>query len=92
MCPCQIYGQNRPGAGSDRCYQNEMPQAMDGLPEEMQDRCGDYLATAMRKEGYYTFGIGKFHTVPEFKEDLGYDLQLNTEELWECPEDRANDA
>ena len=74
------------------CYQNEMPQAMDGLPEEMQDRCGDYLATAMRKEGYYTFGIGKFHTVPEFKEDLGYDLQLNTEELWECPEDRANDA
>lgn len=74
------------------CYQNEAPEAMDGLPDNMKERCGDYLASVMRKEGYYTFGIGKFHTSPDFKENLGYDLQMNTEELWDCVQDRENDA
>lgn len=74
------------------CYCNETPQPMDGLPEMMSGRCGPYLAQVMRTLGYETFGIGKFHTVPEFKEDLGYDLQLNVEELWSTKTEREMDA
>lgn len=74
------------------CYENEKPAGMDGLPESIRDRCGEYLAAVMKKEGYYTFGIGKFHTCPEFREELGYDLQLNTEELWFSDKDREQDA
>ena len=29
------------------CYQNEAPEAMDGLPDNMKERCGDYLASVM---------------------------------------------
>ncbi len=74
------------------CYENETPKAMDGQPKEMRKRCGPYLAEAMQERGYETFGIGKFHTMPQFDEDLGYDLQLNTEELWATKEERAKDA
>lgn len=74
------------------CYMNEVPQAMDSLPDSMQERCGEYLAAEMRKLGYYAFGIGKFHTSPEFDEDCGYDLQLNIEEMWETEEMRGKDA
>lgn len=74
------------------CYQNEVPSPMDGLSASMEQRCGRYLARTMRDMGYYTFGIGKFHTMPEFKEDLGYHVQLNTEELWDKQSDRDQDA
>ena len=74
------------------CYENEAPRAMDGQPEGMRERCGPYLAEAMRERGYETFGIGKFHTMPQFDEDLGYDLQMNTEELWSTKEERGKDA
>ncbi len=74
------------------CYENEIPKALDGQPEGMRERCGPYLAEAMRERGYETFGIGKFHTMPQFDEDLGYDLQMNTEELWSTKEERGKDA
>lgn len=74
------------------CYQNESPQPMDNLPQDIEARCGKYLARAMGDMGYYTFGIGKFHTMPAFREDLGYHLQLNTEEMWEDEAQRQQDA
>lgn len=74
------------------CYANEVPAPMDGLPEGMEERCGPYLARTLQKSGYNTFGIGKFHTHPVFKEDLGYDVHLSTEELWNNESDRQQDA
>lgn len=49
--------------------------------KKVKERCGEYLASVMSKAGYRTFGIGKFHTSP-FDEDLGFDIQLRSEELW----------
>lgn len=74
------------------CYGNEAPAAMDGLPAKLRERCGPYLAEEMKQLGYETFGIGKFHTVPDFFEDLGFDIQKNTEELWYQPKQRQGDA
>ena len=74
------------------CYCNEIPKAQDGLPENMDARCGPYLASVMKNAGYETFGIGKFHTMPEFKEDLGYDVQHNIEEMWNDLSERTKDA
>lgn len=74
------------------CYSNEVPAPMDGLPQDIHARCGEYLATAMGKAGYRTFGIGKFHTTLAFNEPLGFEVQLNTEELWETPEEVEQDA
>lgn len=74
------------------CYMNEVPKAMDNLPDTMEERCGEYLAAEMRKLGYDTFGIGKFHTNPQFDEDCGYDLQMNIEEMWDTEKMREKDA
>lgn len=46
----------------------------------------------MRHLGYRTFGIGKFHTVPDAYEDLGYDVHIHTEELWSTSEHREKDG
>jgi arylsulfatase len=73
------------------CYENEIPVPMDGLPKQMEDRCGAYLARTMSNMGYRTFGIGKFHTFPRWNEDLGFDVHLHTEELWGV-ESRSKDA
>jgi choline-sulfatase len=45
----------------------------------------------MRALGYWTFGIGKSHTVPVF-EDLGFDVHLHSEETWATAEARDGDA
>lgn len=74
------------------CFQNEAPKGALGQADTVKGRCGEYLATEMRKLGYYTFGIGKFHTFPEFKEDCGYDLQLSTEEMWNSKKEKEQDA
>jgi choline-sulfatase len=83
----------RTGCESTRTglYSNGAPQISSGQPAEMEERCGPYLARVMNERGYRTFGIGKFHTAPAF-EDLGYEVQLNTEELWNTPQERARDA
>ncbi|MCK5861113.1 MAG: sulfatase-like hydrolase/transferase, partial [Candidatus Hydrogenedentes bacterium] len=54
-------------------YQNMRPNTVDGQSENMEDRCGTYLARTLRNRGYRTFGIGKFHASP-WDEDLGYDV------------------
>lgn len=60
------------------------------MPEKMEDRCGSYLARTMNDLGYRTFGVGKFHTHP-WNEDVGYEVQLHSEELWGT-EQRKKDA
>ena len=61
--------------------------------DDMPARTGKYLASAMKDRGYYTFGIGKFHTRPDPYEDCGYDIQMNMEEeLWKTEEERLRDA
>jgi len=57
----------------------------------MEDRCGPFLARRMRGLGYRTFGIGKFHTEP-WDQDLGFDVHLHSEELYEDARQRAGDA
>ena len=73
------------------CYENEMPVPMDGLPAKTEERCGKYLARTMSDLGYRTFGIGKFHTAPEWDEDLGFETHLHTEEMWSAAS-RSKDA
>jgi choline-sulfatase len=72
-------------------YENEGAQPVDGQPSGMEERCGMYLARTMQRLGYRTFGIGKFHT-HLWDEDIGYDIQLHSEELYGTPEQRARDA
>lgn len=59
--------------------------------ETMEDRCGPFLARTMRRLGYRTFGIGKFHVDP-WEMDLGYDVHLHSEELYDSADQRARDA
>ena len=75
-----------------KCYSNSYMSSVRNTDDTMNGRCGDYLASVMRRRGYYTFGIGKFHTVPDMFEDCGYDVQLNTEEMWSTLEERKKDA
>jgi choline-sulfatase len=60
-----------------------------GQPEDIEERCGPFLARRLGQLGYRTFGIGKFHSSHR---DLGYETFLRTEELFGSPEARANDA
>lgn len=74
------------------CFSNENPTGSAQQAESIQGRCGDYIAEHMRKLGYRTFGIGKFHTKPDCYEALGFETHIHTEELWETPEIRARDG
>ncbi len=71
-------------------YNNGAADLVDGQPAGMEDRCGAYLARAMAGLGYRTFGIGKFHTHP-WNEDVGYEVQLHSQEIYGSPEHRAQD-
>lgn len=75
------------------CYCNEKPQPLhtDGT-NGVESYCGDYLARRMKDLGYRTFGIGKFHTSPDVYEDLGYDVQIHTEEMYSTEEIREKDG
>lgn len=72
-------------------YANMRPDLVPGQPENMEERCGAYLARTLRSRGYRTFGIGKFHTAP-WDEDLGYDVHLHSEELYGSQDQRSRDA
>ena len=78
-----------------RCFSNGRSKLQDivaaGQAEDMETRCGKYLARTMRDLGYYTFGVGKFHTSPR-DEDVGYDTQLHSEELYHGPGAREADS
>jgi len=71
-------------------YDNGRPSLVDGQSENMEDRCGRYLARTLADLGYRTFGIGKFHTQP-WNEDLGFEVNLHCQELYASPEHRAQD-
>ncbi|WP_164821472.1 sulfatase family protein [Paenibacillus koleovorans] len=72
-------------------FQNGPFEIPEGLPAGMEERCGPYLARTLADAGYRTFGIGKFHTSP-WNEEIGYEVQLHTEELFENPYQRSHDA
>lgn len=75
------------------CYCNESPDPIytDGKGG-VESYCGDYLARRMKSLGYRTFGVGKFHTSPNVYEELGYDVQIHTEELYDTPEIKERDG
>jgi choline-sulfatase len=81
-------GCEAPTTGS---FANGVPKAAEGQAKEMTSRSGHYLAQTMKALGYRTFGIGKFHTVP-WNEELGFDVDLRTEELHSTVEQRKGDA
>lgn len=62
-------------------YSNSVADLVNGQPQDMQQRCGRYLAATMAGLGYRTFGVGKFHSIP-WDEDLGYETCLHSEELY----------
>ena len=72
-------------------YHNGVPDLVPGQPQNMEDRCGPYLARTMGRLGYRTFGIGKFHAHP-WDEDLGYEVYLQSCEMYGSPDHRARDA
>jgi len=74
-----------------RRFENAITEPAEGQATTMTGRCGPYLAETMRRLGYRTFGIGKFHTQPVY-EELGYDVHLHSEELYGTPEQRRTDA
>ncbi len=73
------------------CFMNAVPHLITGMSTSMEGRTGPYLARSMRQAGYRTFGIGKFHTIP-WDEDLGYEFQSHSEELYGSPEQRSRDG
>lgn len=75
-----------------RYFSNSGSAPVHGQPGDMQERCGGpYLAETMKRLGYRTFGIGKFHSEP-WNEDLGFEVHQHSEEFYETPEQRAGDA
>jgi choline-sulfatase len=74
-----------------RCFGNAPPKPAANQPGSMEERCGEYLAKAMCRLGYRTFGIGKFHAMP-WNEDLGYEVMLQSHEMYQDAERRRCDA
>ncbi len=74
-----------------RVFENGPARPLEGQDPSMTGRCGPYLADTMKRLGYRTFGVGKFHTSP-WDEKLGYDVHLHSEELYETPDQRARDS
>jgi len=73
-------------------HTNAPPLSMDGLPATTEERCGPCLARRMKALGYRTFGVGKFHTTPDWREDLGFETHLHTEPTYKNEEQRMADA
>lgn len=71
-------------------YTNGQPKGVEGQADSVTGRCGKYLAQTMKDLGYRTFGVGKFHTVP-WREDIGYETQFYSEELYGSQEVRDSD-
>jgi len=72
-------------------FTNPCPNPPATWAATMEDRCGPFLARQMGRLGYRTFGIGKFHTEP-WDQNMGFDVQLHSEELYSDPQQRAGDA
>lgn len=74
-----------------RSFSNGASRPAPGQVATMEGRCGPYLARTMQQLGYRTFGIGKFHSQP-WDEDLGFETQLHSEELYGTLDQRQCDA
>lgn len=96
VCPVCVPARYNIRTGRDplttTVFENIAPIPLSTQSENMEERCGDYLPRVMSKLGYRTFGIGKFHTMPAWDEELGYDVHLHTEELFANPDQRSRDA
>jgi len=79
------------GPPTTRSFFNARSIPAKGQAKTMEQRCGVYIAKRMKQLGYRTFGIGKFHSIP-WDEDLGYEIQMHSEELYATPEQRKRDA
>ena len=94
-CPVCVAARYAVRTGRDprttRSFTNGILPPAAGQPEEMEERCGPFVARRMRDLGYRTFGVGKFHSNPRFG-DLGYDVHLHSEELYGTPEFRERDS
>jgi arylsulfatase len=62
-------------------YQNMLQDPTPDQPEDMEERCGAFLARTLGGLGYRTFGVGKFHAAP-WDQDLGYDVHYHSEEIF----------
>ncbi len=62
-------------------YHNGIDPLLPGEAPTINGRCGPYIADTMKRLGYRTWGIGKFHTAP-WNEPLGFDVHLHSEEMW----------
>ena len=71
-------------------FSNRQAQPTEKQADTILGRCGPYLAQQMHELGYRTFGVGKFHSRP-WDEDLGYEVQLHSEELYR-PGQREGDS
>ena len=95
MCPVCVSARYTIRTGCEppttTIYENAVQRPVPGQADTMEGRCGAYLARTMAHLGYRTFGIGKFHTHP-WDEDLGYDVQMHSEEMYGTPEQRARDG
>jgi len=76
---------------STRVFMNGPAHPLEGQARTVDGRCGPYLAATMKKQGYRTFGVGKFHTQP-WDERLGYDVHLHSEELYGTQAQRKGDS
>lgn len=74
-----------------RAFKNQIAPAVNGQKPTIEERCGQYIGKTMRNLGYRTFGIGKFHTYP-WDENLGYDVHLHSEELYDNQDQRKRDS
>ena len=74
-----------------RCFTNALSAPAPGQADTIAGRTGRYLAATMTRLGYRTFGIGKFHTQPCY-EDLGFEVHLHSEELYDTPANRRRDS
>lgn len=71
------------------CFCNDAFSPESDQADDMEERCGPFLARRMTQLGYRTFGIGKFHSRHPY---LGYDTYLWAEELWATPQGQAADS
>ena len=94
-CPVCVAARTTIRTGCDppttRVFSNGRSAPVPGQADTLEGRCGDYLARTLAKSGYRTFGVGKFHTSP-WNEDVGYESQLHSEELYDSPEQRLGEA
>ncbi len=74
-----------------RVFSNARSAPAPGQAATLEARTGSYLPRVLAASGYRTFGVGKAHTQP-WDEDLGYAVQLHSEELYADPDQRRRDA